>query len=143
VFVAGADGFLAEWRGTKAGGMTYVLRNPRRTAPEKIEERKARQLMETALGFTCWHLSQARATRQTPGWPDCFFTHPEKRLAVWYEAKAPKGKQSDAQKEFQRHVSLVGYDYVVGPAEVLTEWAIAKGLVKRARIGLEVVRESA
>lgn len=124
-----------------SSGARRVIRNPRRTAPEKHEERYARRLMEDVLGFACWHLSQSRATRQTPGWPDAFFTHPELKLAVWYEAKAPQGKQSNAQREFQRNVTMCGYDYVSGTAEAMTEWAVSKGLVRRtAGGGLEVVR---
>lgn len=119
----------------------YTLKHPRRAAPEKAEERAASRLMCNALGFTRWSLSQARATRQSPGWPDAFFTHPERGLAVWYEAKAPNGKQSDAQREFQRHVTLGGYDYVTGPATAMTAWAQTKGLVRvLASGGLEVVR---
>lgn len=108
--------------------MTYARVNPRRSSPEKAEERKARKLM-TLLGFAHWHLAQARETRQTPGWPDALYTHPEKRIAVWYEAKAPKGKQSPAQREFQRHMSMCGYEYVTGTADALIEWARVKGLV--------------
>lgn len=108
--------------------MTYAIVNPRRAAPEKAEERKARKLM-TLLGFAHWHLAQSRATRQTPGWPDALYTHPEKRIAVWYEAKAPKGKQSPAQREFQRHMSMCGYAYVAGTADVLIKWCRAQGLL--------------
>lgn len=122
----------------------YVLENPRRGSPEKAQVRDARQFMETVLGFDYWSLSQARATRQTAGWPDCFFTHPAKRLAVWYEAKAPNGKQSDAQKEFQRHVTQCGYEYVVGTASELYLWAEAKHLVRILPSGgMEIIRRSA
>ncbi len=107
-----------------------MLKNPRHGSPEKMEVRNARRFMVTVLNFEYWSLSQARATRQTPGWPDEFYTHPTLRLAVWYEAKAPKGKQSDAQKEFQRHVELCGYDYVSGTVETLYAWAASKDLVR-------------
>lgn len=114
--------------------------NPRRSFPEKREEFAAQRLMAT-LGFTSWRLSQARATRQTPGWPDLFFTHPAKRLAVFYEAKAPKGKQSTAQREFQSHVIAAGMEYVVGTHDVLVAWAEAKGLCRAlASGGLERTR---
>lgn len=117
--------------------------HPRRHAPEKAEQRAVARLLCDVLGFTRWSLSQSRATKQSPGWPDDFYTHPEKRLAVWYEAKAPNGKQSEHQKEFERHVTMGGYDYVVGTHEAMTAWAVAKGLVKETAGGaLEVGRGS-
>lgn len=119
----------------------YVLKNPRRGAPEKAEQRSAARLMCDMLGFSRWSLSQARATRQSPGWPDDFYTHPEKGLAVWYEAKAPDGKQSDHQKEFQRHVTHCGQEYVTGPSDAMTDWAVSKGLIRRlSHACYEVIR---
>jgi hypothetical protein len=102
-----------------------------RRAPEKREEDAGRLLMQNVLGFECWHLSQARATRQTPGWPDMLFMHEDSGLCVWWEAKAPGGKQSDAQREFQRYAQPCSMEYVVGPASALEEWAISKGLLER------------
>lgn len=32
---------------------------------------------------------------------------------IWIEVKAPKGKQSDTQKEFQRQVEEAGHTYVL------------------------------
>lgn len=119
----------------------YTLRQPRRTAPEKAEERMASKLMCDALGFTRWNLQQSRATKQTPGWPDVLYTHQQRGLAVFYEAKAPKGKQSPAQREFQSHVTAAGMAYVVGTHEAMTVWAVARGLVKVTTFGtIEVLR---
>ncbi len=127
-----------------ASPRSYVLKNPRNAAPEKLEVRNARQFMCTVLGFDYWSLSQARATRQTPGWPDELYTHPERRIAVWYEAKSPRGKQSDAQKEFQRHVTTCGHDYVSGTAEALYAWAAGRNLVRiLPGGGMEIIRKSA
>jgi hypothetical protein len=114
---------------TGVPGMPHVTRNPRRTAPEKAEERAATRLM-AALGFACWHLSQPRRTMQSAGLPDAFYTHPGKRLAVYYEAKSPVGKQSDAQKAFQQHVTACGHEYVVGPHGAMVAWARGKGLIR-------------
>lgn len=111
-------------------GMAHVVRNPRRTSPEKLEERAANRLMCDLLGFTRWHLSQARATNQTPGWPDVLYMHAERGLAVYYEAKAPKGKQSDAQREFEREARACGMTYLVGTHDVLIEWARTRGLIR-------------
>ena len=83
-----------------------------------------------ALDFTAWHLSQARATRQTPGWPDMLFTSRARRLAVYYEAKSSIGKQSPAQKPSQGEIEGTGGTYVAGPAEVLGQWCAARGLLR-------------
>jgi len=114
--------------GRPIGARAPVL-NPRRSAPEKREERLASKLM-AALNFARWNLQQARATNQSPGWPDVLYTHPEKRLAVYYEAKSPTGKQSAAQKEFQRHVTACGHEYVVGTHHALVDWCRARGLIR-------------
>ena len=84
----------------------------------------------SALGFTCWHLSQNRASRQTPGWPDMLFTCPAKRLSVYYEAKSAKGKQSDAQKAFQADIVACGHEYIVGTWTAMHVWCVGKGLIK-------------
>ena len=111
-----------------------------RRSPEKQEEAAAMKLM-AVLGFTAWHLSQARASRQTSGWPDVFFTHPDKRLSVYYEAKSLAGRQSPAQREFQKHVTACGHAYVVGPCSALTLWCVERGLCKvTAGGGIEVIR---
>src|ERR1041385_104771 len=97
-----------------------------------------------ALGFTCWHLSQNRASRQTPGWPDMLFTHPGKGLAVYYEAKRQGGKQSPAQQEFQRHIEAAGGQYVTGTAQVLADWCVQKALMHTTVTGgLLIPRASA
>lgn len=101
----------------------------RRAGPEKGEERKGRMLM-AALDFTCWHLSKAGPTEQTPGWPDMKFTSIERALAVWWEAKSESGKQTGAQRDFERHVRACGEEYVVGTVEALAAWCEGQGLVK-------------
>lgn len=88
-------------------------------------------LMETVLEFSCWHLSQARASMQTVGWPDMRFVDRARGIAVWWEAKAPGGKQSAAQHQFQLDVEACGEAYVLGPYQVLEDWAVAHGLVER------------
>ncbi len=104
---------------------------------EKQEERIGDRLMAT-LGFTVWNLSQPRKTMQTPGWPDRLYTHPIKRLAVFWEAKRPGGKQRDGQKLFQAEATACGMNYVCGPSEVLTAWCESKGLCRALANGVQV-----
>jgi hypothetical protein len=94
---------------------------------EKSEEHVGDRLME-ALGFTVWRMSQPRATKQSAGLPDRFYTHPAKGIAVFWEAKRPGGKQREAQKAFQSDVEACRIAYVVGPSDVLLAWCVAKNL---------------
>jgi hypothetical protein len=104
-----------------------MTRTPAKPRPplEKHVEAIGRRMM-TLLGFQTWHLSQARATNQTPGWPDMLFTHRERGLAVWWEAKRPGGKQSPAQREFELSVTACGQHYVCGTDDDLKAWCIAQ-----------------
>jgi VRR-NUC domain len=43
---------------------------------------------------------------------DCEFPFSHKRV-VWIEVKAPKGRQSDSQKEFQQAVEYEGHKYIL------------------------------
>ena len=43
-----------------------------------------------ARGFVTYNLSQARATKQTPGLPDFWFAHPTRGIAGWWETKRPR-----------------------------------------------------
>jgi hypothetical protein len=110
---------------------------------EKDEESAGDRLM-AALGFDRWALSQPRHTMQTPGWPDRFYTHEQRQLAVFWEAKRPGGKQRPPQRQFQAAVTACGIPYLCGPCDVLTDWCQAKGLVRvLPNGGLEIVRQSA
>ncbi len=105
--------------------MTNIL--SRRDSPEKREMAAARQLMQTVLGFDFWNLSQSRATKQTPGWPDALFSRDD-GVAVFYECKAPGGKQSVHQKAFEEMCARCGMAYVKGPADELQRWVLEEGL---------------
>jgi len=114
--------------GRPIGARAPVL-NPRRAYPEKAEERAAHKLAD-ALGFEVYRLSQSRASRQSPGWPDLLLVCPAKGLAVWYEAKSATGKQSPAQRAFQAKVTACGHEYVVGTHHALVDWCRARGLIR-------------
>lgn len=130
----------ADVRMSPVGMNTNALARRATTPTEKQVEASGRRIM-SVLGFTCWHLSQARPTAQSPGWPDMLFTHPDKRLAVYWEAKRPGGAQSDAQRVFQKHVTAAGHEYVCGTENALAVWAEAKGLCRLLPGGgIEVIR---
>lgn len=80
-------------------------------------------------GWTCWRIGQhnARGTMD-PGVPDVFAAHPT-HGALWIECKREKGgKQSDAQKKFQRHAEAAGVTYLlVTDAEQLVDYMNRKG----------------
>ena len=88
---------------------------------EKQVERMGDRLMET-LGFEVVRFSQARQTMQTEGIPDRRYYHRGRKLAVWWEAKSPRGKQRPAQRRFQEMCESVGEAYVLGGTEALAEW---------------------
>ena len=91
------------------------------TPTEKQVEHMGDRLMAT-YGFDIVRFSQARATMQTEGIPDRRYYHRERKLAVWWEAKAPKGKQRPKQAEFQRMCEAVGEVYVLGTHDALAAW---------------------
>ena len=67
---------------------------------EKIVQRDIIRFFE-GLGCTVYRLSQARATRQTPGLPDLYIFCQRKRVAFWWETKrTDTGQRSDAQLDF-------------------------------------------
>jgi hypothetical protein len=60
-------------------------------------------------GFIVYNLSQARASKQTPGLADLYCVHRELALALWWESKRQVGgKYSDAQREFKAHNDRCG-----------------------------------
>lgn len=69
----------------------------------------------TAHGFHVYDLSQDRPTRQTPGLADLYVVG--HGTCAWVEVKRPKGRQSDAQKLFERLVTEAGGLYMVWRSE--------------------------
>lgn len=114
--------------------MRHPIRRPRRNL-ERHEETMADRFMQT-LGFTAIRFSQPRATMQTAGIPDRRYYHPGLGVALWYECKAPGGKQSPGQREFQRLCAAVGDPYVVGPALTLMHHCRDQGWAVQLAPGL-------
>jgi len=84
-----------------------------RRSPEKLVVARIDNLCAMA-GCVSIHFSQARASNQTPGIPDRLYFHPEEGVAFWVEAKARRGRQSDAQKVFQSLTTACHTPYVLG-----------------------------
>lgn len=79
-----------------------------------------------ALGFIVVNFSQPRATKQTAGIPDRRFYHVGRRICFWWEAKAPGGHQSPAQREFQDWCEMTGDGYALGTDQDLYRWLVAR-----------------
>jgi len=88
-------------------------------------------LLMAALGFTAIRFSQARATQQTPGIPDRRYYSPDRRAAVWWEAKTEIGLPSAFQKAFRAMCESCGEEYVIGTEEALLGWVVSKGYAER------------
>lgn len=88
---------------------------------EKNVEHMGDQLM-ARYGFVAVRFSQARATQQTPGIPDRRYYDTARELAVWWEAKAPGGKQRPAQRKFQVMVEACAEHYILGGIDELAGW---------------------
>ena len=111
--------------------MSAPSRPPRatvRTHSEKRIQAEGEALLRLA-GCQVYHLSQSRASHQTPGLPDTFAFGAGR--AFWVEWKTPRGTQSPAQVAFQRQCEASGLAYVLGGLDMLREWLIAIGLARR------------
>jgi hypothetical protein len=99
-----------------------------------------------AFGCAVYNLSQARASKQTPGLPDlvCFYEDQDKynnrSFSWWHETKTPSGKQSDAQVEFQIRCRRVSVPYVLGGIRAAEEHLINFRLAERINGVLEPIR---
>lgn len=81
-----------------------------RDASEKEIQRAGCELLRT-FGFAVYNLSQARATKQTPGLADTFICG--HGVTCWIEWKRPGAKQSPAQVAFENEVQYNGGRYYV------------------------------
>lgn len=106
--------------------MRQTIRDPR---TEKRVEADGDAFMEL-LGFTPIRLSQPRATCQSAGIPDRKYFNARKGIALWWEAKTEKGKQSPAQRAFQINAESCGETYILGTDAALITWARDKGMIR-------------
>lgn len=83
----------------------------RRHAPEKEVDRAVTRDLR-ALGCEVVNLSQARASKQTPGVPDKLALHAGWGLAVWVELKSAAGTTSPAQDAMHASLRAAGHHVV-------------------------------
>lgn len=88
-----------------------------------------------AYGCTVYSLSQARASKQSPGLGDLYVIHERCGAVWWHETKTPRGKQSPAQLEFQRLHWGTGVEMAVGGIRAAEDHLIAIGAAYRTATG--------
>lgn len=98
---------------------------------EKAEQVECRKLF-IAFGFKVYNLSQARATKQTPGLPDLWCVHKREPVAFWFETKRQVGGQlSPAQVDFQTECLRCDVKHFVGHRHNVVELLLSLGLAER------------
>lgn len=97
---------------------------------EKAEQVEVRKLL-IAHGFNIYNLSQARASKQTPGLPDLWCVHKRDRVAFWWEVKRQVGgKLSTAQEEFAAECVRAGVGHYVGDRHACVRLLLGLGLAQ-------------
>jgi hypothetical protein len=114
---------------------------------EEVDRRLEKEIqasvvkLYTAFGCDVYNLSQARASKQTPGLPDlwCFYRgiDLDRSFGFWHETKTPKGQQSVAQIEFEARCVSTGTLYVLGGVAAAEAHLIRFGLAERVNGTLE------
>lgn len=89
------------------------MTDPQYQASEKSIQHWCAQMFKAA-GCLVYSLSQARASKQSPGLPDLYVLVPRRATAFWFETKSAKGRQSEAQAAFQKACEACGVRYVMG-----------------------------
>lgn len=105
------------------------------------------------FGCTVYSLSQARASKQTPGLPDLWVVHRAAKLAFWFETKRSSGgKVSPAQLEFAHDCYATGIAHYIGDRRVAVDILVDAGLaipgegpcgIVRAEITITPIQEHA
>lgn len=81
-----------------------------------------------AHGFHVYSLSQARASKQTPGLPDLWVAHQSRPVAFWFETKRSEGgRYSLAQLEFRDECERCGVGYATGDYAAAEQHLVALG----------------
>jgi len=98
---------------------------------EPLEKSEQSEVMKLYRAYGChvYNLSQARATKQTPGLPDLWVTRGEH--AWWHETKRPvSGKPSPAQEVFAQECLAAGIVHVLGGLSVARLRLLAIGAAR-------------
>jgi hypothetical protein len=75
-----------------------------------------------AIGGRVIKFSHPGRTKQTPGIADRLYCFPRLKRAVWWEWKAPEGKQRPDQEIFEEDVTSCGHEYHVGGLGDYKRW---------------------
>jgi hypothetical protein len=133
---------LVAWRERKAGALPPDDGTAERL--ERIEQLECWKVFR-AFGGRVYSLSQARASKQTPGLGDGFVVFPG-LCSFWWETKRQKGGVvSPAQQEFHELCNgAEGSKHYIGGRREAEELVIALGRATRdeATGGLDPVRRS-
>lgn len=118
---------------------------PERIAEDdhRLEKEIQREVVQLYLRFSClvYNLSQARASKQSPGLADIYVVHLPSKNVWWHETKTPSGKQSPAQREFQTIHKYTQTGYVVGGVLAAEDQLIKLAIAQRVTDGsLESLR---
>lgn len=84
-------------------------------APEPLESQIAGEIIQALRQISC-HVSstqQTRASRQTEGMPDLWFSHAAWGVSGWIECKTESGKLSKAQKAWHETNRAAGVHVLV------------------------------
>lgn len=94
---------------------------------EKVEQAIIMK-MARAIGMHVYNLSQARASKQTPGLPDLWITHESRRFAGWWETKRQVGgERSGPQIEFASECFAATVPYGFGDRYHFASWLRTNG----------------
>jgi hypothetical protein len=110
---------------------------------DRLEKEIQRDVVRLYLAFHClvYNLSQARASKQSPGLADLYVLHLPSKNVWWHETKTPSGKQRPAQKEFQTVHKYTSVGYVVGGVLTAEEQLVKLAIAVRGPNGqLEGIR---
>ncbi|MDI3341995.1 MAG: hypothetical protein QJR03_15840 [Sphaerobacter sp.] len=106
---------------------------------EKVEQREVVRLYR-AFGCVVRSLSQPRATKQSPGFPDLWIVHTRIGQAWWHETKRQGWTDADVrpdQRVFREDCLACGIDYVLGDRFAAAEQLVRLGLAVRVGDRLE------
>ena len=84
-----------------------------------------------SMGCKIYDTSQRRRADITPGIPDLIVFHPGKGLQWFHEVKVEGGRQSPAQKRFERDCIAAKSDYILGGVAAAKDHLWVVGVVAR------------
>lgn len=108
----------AEHAAREALGLTPAVVQAAEQKDARVREKEEQAVCRAvflAYGFKVYNLSQARASKQSPGLGDLWVVHRTKPIAFWYESKRQVGGElSPAQVDFRDECWRCGVNYGSG-----------------------------